>query len=109
MAKAMTLIENSYWTLQVDPTRPIPLTPEEPEDFMYEVCGKILCGTIESDKERIASRFRVYYADFESAENHGVSAFEVLDTHQHTCEYAEAILGSNENTILRAIAKAAGG
>lgn len=96
MAGAMTLIENSYWTLRVDPTRPIPLTPEEPEDFMYEVCGKILCGTIEADKDRIAGRFRVYYADFESAENHGVSAFEVLDTHQHTCEYAEAILGSNE-------------
>lgn len=81
MAEAMTLIENSYWTLQVDQARPIPLTPEEPEDFMYEVCGKILCGTIEPDKERIAGRFRVYYADFESAENHGVSAFEVLDTH----------------------------
>src|SRR5215467_10462048 len=95
MAKAMTLIENSYWTLRVDPTRPIPLTPEEPEDFMYEVCGKILCGPIEAE-DRIAGRFRVYYADFESAENHGVSPFEVLDTHSHTCEYAEAVLDSNE-------------
>jgi hypothetical protein len=96
MAGAMTRIENSYWTLQVDPTRPISLTPEEPEEFMYEVCGRILCGTIEAEKDRIAGRFRVYYADFESAENHGVSPFEVLDTHQHTCEYAEAILDSNE-------------
>ena len=92
----MTLVEDSFWTLRIDPTRPIPLTPEEPEDFMYEVCGKILCGSIEDEKDRIAGRFRVYYADFESADNHGVSAFEVLDTHQHTCEYAEAILGSNE-------------
>jgi len=58
---------------------------------MYEVCGKILCGTIEPDEERIAGRFRAYYADFESAENHGVSAFEVLDTHQHTCEYANGV------------------
>ena len=109
MAKAMTLIENSYWTLQVDPTRPIPLTPEEPEDFMYEVCGKILCSTIEADKDRIAGRFRVYYADFESTENHGVSAFEVLDTHSHTCEYADAILDSNETPFSEPIAKAAGG
>jgi hypothetical protein len=59
---------------------------------MYEVCGKILCGDIEDEKDRVAGRFRVYYADFGSAENHGVSAFEVLDTYQHTCEYAEAIL-----------------
>jgi len=27
---------------------------------------------------------------------HGVSPFEVLDTHSHTCEYVEAILDSNE-------------
>ena len=105
MAQAMTRIEDAYWTLQVDPTRPIPLTPEEPEDFMYEMCGKILCGTIEPEKERIAGRFRVYYADFESAENHGVSAFEVLDTHQHTCEYAEAILGSNETPFSERLQK----
>lgn len=92
----MTLIEDSFWTLRIDPTRPIPLTPEEPEDFMYEVCGKILCGTEEDEKDRVAGRFRLYYADFETALNHGVSAFEVLDAYQHTLEYAEAILGSNE-------------
>jgi hypothetical protein len=25
---------------------------------MYEVCGKILCGDIEDEKDRIAGRFR---------------------------------------------------
>lgn len=90
----MTLIEDSFWTLRVDPTRRIPLTPEEPEDFMHEVGGKILCGTEEVERDRIAGRFRVYYADFELAQNHGVSAFEVLDAYQHTCEYDEAVLGS---------------
>ena len=93
---SMTLIEDSFWTLRIDSTRPIPLTPEEPEDFMYEVCGKILCGTEEDEKDRIAGRFRVYYADFETALNHGVSSFEVLDAYQHTLDYAKAILGSNE-------------
>lgn len=38
----------------------------------------------------------MYYADFDSAENHGVSPVEVLFTHSHTCEYAEAILSPNE-------------
>lgn len=104
----MTLVEDSFWTLRIDPIRPIPLTPEEPEDFMYEVCGKILCGTEEDERGRIAGRFRVYYADFESAENHGVSAFEVLDTHQHTCEYAEAILGSNETPFSARLQKLLG-
>ncbi len=104
----MTLVEDSFWTLRIDPTRPIPLTPEEPEDFMYEVCGKIFCGTIEDEKDRIAGRFRVYYADFESGENHGVSAFEVLDTHQHTCEYAEAILGSNQTPFSARLQKLLG-
>ena len=53
--------------------------------------GKILCAG-EDDKDRIAGRFRIYYADFELAANHGVSNFEVLDAHQHTLEYADAIL-----------------
>ena len=93
---SMTLIEDSFWTLRIDSTRPIRLTPEEPQDFMYEVCGKILCGTEEDYKDRIAGRFRVYYADFETAQNHGVSAFEAIDTYHHASEFAEAILGSSE-------------
>lgn len=93
----MTLIGDYLWTLQVDPTRPILLPPEEPQDFMHEVSGKILCGTIEDQKDRIAGRFRVYYADFESAGNHGYSAADILDTYQHTYEYARSILGSNQS------------
>ncbi len=92
----MSLIEDSFWTLRIDPTRPMPLTPQEPEDFMYEVSGKILGSTIEVEIDRIVGRFRVYYADFGSAENHGVTAFEVLDAYEHTCVYAGAILGSSE-------------
>ncbi len=93
------MIYDSFWTLRTDPTQPIALIPEEPEDFMYEVSGKILCGSMKGEKDRVAGRFRAYYADFESAENHGVSAFEVLDTYQHTCEYADAILGSSPGTF----------
>ncbi len=62
---------------------------------MYEVCGKILCSTIEDDRDRIIGRFRLYYVDFESAENHSISRFDVLDSHQHTMEYFDAVVGSS--------------
>ena len=66
--------------------------------------GKILCAG-EDDKDRIAGRFRIYYADFELAANHGVSNFEVLDAHQHTLEYADAILHPAEGPFLGTIGK----
>lgn len=49
----------------------------------------------EGHRDRIAGRFRLYYADFELARNHGTSAVEVLDAYQHTLEYARAILDRN--------------
>jgi hypothetical protein len=63
---------------------------------MHEVSGKILCGTLEDEKDRTAGRFRLYYADFESARNHGYNAFQILDTYQHTYEFARSILCSNQ-------------
>lgn len=57
----MTLMDDSFWTLRIDPMRPTPLTREEPEDFIHEMSGKILCAG-EDDKDRIAGRFRIYYA-----------------------------------------------
>jgi hypothetical protein len=63
---------------------------------MHEVCGKILCNTLEDEKDRTAGRFRVYYADFESAGNHGFNAFQILDTYEHTYEYTRSILGSKQ-------------
>lgn len=105
---SITLVGDSFWTLRTDPARPIPLTPQEPEDFIHEVCGKILCTNLDDEKDRIAGRFRLYYADFELAENHGVSSLEVLDAHQHTFEYAEAALDSNEVTFSARLQKLLG-
>jgi len=68
----------------------------EPGDFIHELSGNILCSTEEDQRDRIAGRFRVYYANFELAENHGVTAFEVLDAYQHTFDYAETVLDSDE-------------
>ena len=92
----MYKLDHHYWTLQIDPLRPVPLRPEEPEDFIHEVSGKVLCADLKDDKDRIAGRFRLYYADFELAQNHGMTAVEVLDAHQHTLEYAQAILDRNQ-------------
>jgi hypothetical protein len=46
-------------------------------------------------KEQTAGRFRVYYADFELGQNHNVSAHYILDAHQHTFDYAKAVLDSD--------------
>jgi hypothetical protein len=73
----------------------MPLIPEEPEDFTRETGGRILCCPVEDENDRVAGRFRVYYADFVSAENHGVSPIDVVDKHQHTVDYSIAIFDSN--------------
>ena len=43
--------------------------------------------------------FRIYYADFELGQNHNVSAREILDTYQHTFDYADAVLDSDETSF----------
>lgn len=91
----MSVINDSFWSLQLDPSRTIPLTPEEPEDFIHEISGRILCGDARTDRDHIAGMFRVYYADFELGQNHNVSAHYILDAHQHTLDYAEAVLDSD--------------
>lgn len=92
----MSLFESSYWTLRVDTLPTVPLVPEEPEHFIRETSGRIVCSHFDKDKDQIAGRFRLYYADFELAENHQMSAREVLDAYQHTFEYADVILDRNE-------------
>lgn len=62
----MSLLDSSCWTLRIDPFRSVPIVPEEPEDFIHEICGKIMCDELEDDKDRVAGRFRLYYADFSS-------------------------------------------
>ena len=74
----------------------IPLLFEEPEDFIHEICGKVLRRENHSEKDQIAGRFRIYYADFELGQVHNVRAREILDTYQHTFDYADAVLDSNE-------------
>ena len=94
--KSMSLIKESSWSLQLEPTGLIPLILEEPEDFIHEICGKILCGKNQSEKDQIAGRFRIYYANFELGQNHNVRAREILDAYQHTFGYADAVLDSDE-------------
>jgi hypothetical protein len=103
----MSLLDSSYWTLRIDPLRAVPLIPEEPEDFVHEISGKILCADLKDDRDRIAGRFRLYYADFELARNHGTSAVEVLDAYQHTLEVRPGNSGSEPSSVLFAVAEAA--
>ena len=97
----MTLINDSSWSLQLEASGPIPLIFEEPEDFINEICGKILCRKNHSEKDQIAGLFRVYYADFELGWNHNLSAREILDTYQHTVSYTDAVLDSDETHFSR--------
>src|SRR3954452_22667043 len=97
--KSMNLIKDFSWSLRLEPTGPIPLVFEEPEDFIHETCGKILCGENHSEKDQIAGMFRIYYADFELGQNHNVKAREILDTYQHTFDYADAVLDSDETSF----------
>ena len=92
----MTLVNDSSWSLQLEASRPIPLVFEEPEDFIHEICGKLLRGVNHSERDQIAGRFRIYYADFELGQNHNVTAREILDTYHHTFDYADAVLNSDE-------------
>src|SRR3569832_553202 len=55
----------------------------------------------QSEKDQIAGRFRIYYADFELGQNHNVRAREILDTYQHTFDYADAVLNSDETRFSR--------
>src|SRR6476659_7564927 len=97
----MTLINDSSWSLQLESGEPIPLTFEEPEDFIHEICGKILRRENQSEKDQIAGLFRIYYADFELGQNHNVSAWEILDTYQNTFDYADVVLDSDETPFSR--------
>jgi hypothetical protein len=97
----MTLINDSSWSLQLEPSGLIPLVSEEPEDFMHEICGKILRRENHSERDQVVGRFRIYYADFEVGQNHNVTAREILDTYQHTFDYADAVLNSDESPFSR--------
>ena len=92
----MTLIHDSPWSLQLEPSGLIPLVFEEPENFIHEICGKILRRENHSERDQIAGLFRIYYADFKLGWNHNVRAREILDTYQHTYDYADVVLGSDE-------------
>ena len=97
----MTLINDSSWSLQLETSGLIPLVFEEPEDFIHEICGKILRRENQSERDQVVGRFRIYYADFEVGQNYNITAREILDTYQHTFDYADAVLNSDESPFSR--------
>ena len=100
-SKSMTLTNASSWSLQFEPSGVIPLVFEEPEDFIHEMCGKILHRENHSERDQVVGRFRIYYADFEVGRSHNITAREILDTYQHTFDYADAVLNSDETPFSR--------
>jgi hypothetical protein len=97
----MTLINDSSWSLQLEPGGPIPLVFEEPDDFIHEICGKIFRRENNGDRDQVVGRFRIYYADFEVGQNHNVMAREILDTYQQTFDYADVVLDSDGTPFSR--------
>src|SRR5689334_4491251 len=104
----MSLINHSSWSLQLEPTGLIPLVFEEPEDFIHEACGKILRRENHSERDQVVGRFQIYYADFEAGQNHNVRPREILDTYQHTFDYADVVLDSDEAPFSRRLRKLLG-
>jgi hypothetical protein len=56
----MTLINDSSWSLQLETSGLIPLVFEEPEDFIHEICGKILRRENQSERDQVVGRLRIY-------------------------------------------------
>jgi hypothetical protein len=63
--------------------------------------GRFLRRENHSEKDQIAGLFRIYYADFVIGQNHNVRAREILDTYQHTFDYADVVLNSDETPFSR--------
>lgn len=68
-----------------------PLWPPVPDDFLYETHGTVV-SLDESEQETLVGRFRLYYADVDSAAAERFDAYEVLDSHSEaTAEYLEFV------------------
>jgi hypothetical protein len=78
-------------SLRVGSNGLIPIPAEEPSHFIYEIAGDVVASTM-FEENRLAGRFRIYYANFEDALNRDVSPRDVLDTYAHTFEFADAVL-----------------
>jgi GNAT superfamily N-acetyltransferase len=93
--ESMTLTADSF-SLRIDPLRPVSLIPDDLHDFLYEVCGEIVYYSDGDQDLLTAGRFRIYYVNFQLAEQFRVNPFEILDLYQQTNDYAHVILDSNK-------------
>lgn len=74
---------------------PYPFSPSEPSDFVYETDGQITVRSVGMSRE-VAGRFQVAYLDVEQAANESISAYDVFDSHQYTCDFYDAIFASGD-------------
>ena len=71
-----------------------PLGSPDPSDFVYETHGTI-ASLNEFEEETVVGKFRLYYADVDSAMDEGFDTFEVLDSFSQTSEYHDMLYGSD--------------
>jgi GNAT superfamily N-acetyltransferase len=102
------MIDDLVCSLELDRERLIPIPASEPEDFVYKITGRVLCGTLHEERDRLAGRFRIYYADFSTGANYGYSAREVLDAYSDTYTYAEVLLARSDEPFSRRLEKLLG-
>ncbi len=81
-----------------------PLGPLGPNDFLHETHGTIV-SLDESEQETLVGKFRLYYADVDSAMEEGFDTFEVLDSYSHTLEYHDLIYESNGTELSEKLQK----
>ena len=99
------MIDDLVCSLQLDREALIPIPPSEPDDFVYKITGRVLCGTLHEETDRLAGRFRIYYVDFATGANYGYSAREVLDAYSDTYTYADVLLGRSDEPFSHRLEK----
>lgn len=102
------MIDDLVCSLELDRAGPIPIPPDEPDDFVYRITGRVLCGTLHEEKDRLAGRFQIYYADFSTGANYGYSAREVLDAYSDTYAYADVLLARSDEPFSQRLEKLLG-
>lgn len=90
------------YELSLDRPPSLLLEDDDPSAFLYPISGRITRG------RRLAGRFRLYYADLDAALNARWGAVEVLDTYQHTYDFARFILNRRGSLYARKLERLLG-
>ncbi|MEJ7804329.1 MAG: hypothetical protein WKG03_00190 [Telluria sp.] len=91
------LIGDYYMILEIDKSEAM-LSAEEPEDYSYEITGRVL-GLDDECRRILAGRFKLFYMDVNAAMDEHRSIFELFDGRAQTLDYFYGIYETTDSTI----------